>query len=185
MDLSKLFEMQKALDARIEKEHPREDGEDRLAKKLLALQVELGECANEWRGFKFWSNDQEPRKKLMVFARGSGKTIPPHKTVNPLLEEFVDVLHFSISIATEFGLTTYKTRFGDLRYHKNSIIKTFSMVFQDINELLYYENAERYVRDFLDGVLGLGYKLGFSFEEIEAAYIAKNQTNHVRQDNGY
>lgn len=49
MNLSKLFEMQKELDEHIEKEHPREPGEDRLAKKILALQVELGELANEWK----------------------------------------------------------------------------------------------------------------------------------------
>ena len=40
MNLQRLFEMQRQLDAHIEKEHPRELGEDRLAKKILALQVE-------------------------------------------------------------------------------------------------------------------------------------------------
>src|SRR5690606_34156375 len=61
MNLSKLFEIQRNLDDHIEREHPRQPGEERLAKKILALQVELGELANEWRGFKFWSKDQEPR----------------------------------------------------------------------------------------------------------------------------
>lgn len=170
MNLKPLFEMQKVLDARIEKEHPREDGEDRLAKKLLALQVELGECANEWRGFKFWSAKQRPNI---------------HNGRKNMLEEFVDVLHFSISIAIEFGMSSYKADESDLRYHKNSVLKTFSMVYQDINELQHYDNALGFTGDFLDGVLGLGYKLGFSFEEIESAYIQKNQTNHERQQNGY
>lgn len=226
MNLKPLFEMQKVLDYRIEQEHPRQEGEDRLAKKLLALQVELGECANEWRGFKFWSNNQKP-SKIIHTTQGAttenavfyhcaddecgerfykddkrlndlfGKNeedcptckdgyLNAFREKNPLLEEFVDVLHFSISIAIELGLTTYKvTNLDDLRYHKNSVIKTFSMVYRDINELQYYENADRYIRDFLDGVLGLGYKLGFTFEEIEQAYISKNQTNHSRQNNGY
>jgi dimeric dUTPase (all-alpha-NTP-PPase superfamily) len=61
LNLQKLFEMQRQLDEHIEKEHPRQEGEDRLAKKILALFVELGELANEHRGFKYWSNDQEPR----------------------------------------------------------------------------------------------------------------------------
>jgi len=61
MNLQNLFELQKQLDEHIEKKHPRKEGEDRLSKKILALQVELGELSNEWRGFKFWSNDQEPR----------------------------------------------------------------------------------------------------------------------------
>lgn len=61
MNLAKLFEMQRQLDEHIEKEHPRKPREDRLVKKILALQVELGELANCWRGFKYWSHDQEPR----------------------------------------------------------------------------------------------------------------------------
>lgn len=60
MNLTKLFEMQRELDARIVKEKGLE-GKDLLPQKILALQVELGECANEWRGFKFWSNRQTPK----------------------------------------------------------------------------------------------------------------------------
>lgn len=52
INLSRLFQMQKVLDARIGKEHGLE-GKDLLPKKILALQVELGELANKWRGFKF------------------------------------------------------------------------------------------------------------------------------------
>src|SRR5690625_2371786 len=59
MNLQKLFETQKKLDERIVKEKGLE-GKDLLDKKILALQVELGEIANEFRGFKFWSEDQEP-----------------------------------------------------------------------------------------------------------------------------
>lgn len=58
MNLIKLFEMQKVLDDRIVREK-RLEGRDTLPEKILALQVELGECANEWRGFKFWSEDRE------------------------------------------------------------------------------------------------------------------------------
>lgn len=65
MNLQKLFQMQKELDEHIDKEHPPKPGEDRLEKKILALQVELGECANKWRGFKYWSHDQKPITKAM------------------------------------------------------------------------------------------------------------------------
>lgn len=37
----------------------------------------------------------------------------------------------------------------------------------------------------LSHYLGLGEMLGFKLEEIERAYIEKNQVNHQRQDNGY
>lgn len=60
MNLYKLFKIQAKLDEKIVKEKGLE-GQDLLDKKILALQVELGELANEWRGFKFWSNDQKPR----------------------------------------------------------------------------------------------------------------------------
>src|SRR5690606_12300132 len=99
MNLSKLFEMQAKLDAHIEREHPRKENEDRLAKKVLALQVELGELCNCWRGFKYWSNDQEP---------GTVKYIENRKhRQNPLLEEYVDCLHFLLSIGLESEIGTF------------------------------------------------------------------------------
>lgn len=58
MNLTKLFETQKQLDDRIIEKHGLQDM-DRLPYLVLALQVELGECANEWRGFKYWSEDRE------------------------------------------------------------------------------------------------------------------------------
>ncbi|MEK4091705.1 dUTP diphosphatase [Viridibacillus sp. FSL H8-0110] len=48
MNLTKLFEAQRELDLYIDQQHPVQPGEDRLSKKILALLVELGECANEW-----------------------------------------------------------------------------------------------------------------------------------------
>src|SRR5690606_6157450 len=75
MNLSKLFEMQAKLDAHIEREHPCKENEDRLVKKILALQVELGELANEWRGFKFWSEEQAPRTEVAyAICRNCGGT---------------------------------------------------------------------------------------------------------------
>lgn len=81
MNLEKLFVMQKELDARIEQEHPHRNGENRLESKSLALLVELGEAANEYRVFKFWSNDQYTRVGL--------------------LEKLVDCLHFILSIGND------------------------------------------------------------------------------------
>src|SRR5690625_605848 len=52
--------MQKALDARIIKEKGLE-GQDLLPNSILELQVEIGELANEWRGFKHLSHRQTPK----------------------------------------------------------------------------------------------------------------------------
>src|SRR5690606_1696390 len=105
MNLKHLFELQAKLDERIYAEHPVQEGENRLAKKILALQVELGELANCWRGFKYWSNDQEPRTKAIDFALWvkNGREVdeegkPTNCFKNPLLEEYVDCLHFILSI---------------------------------------------------------------------------------------
>lgn len=59
VNLTKLFETQKVLRNRIGYESP-----DCYEKLILALLVEVGECANEWRGFKFWSKVQESRTNI-------------------------------------------------------------------------------------------------------------------------
>ena len=122
MNLSKLFEMQRKLDERIIEEKGLQ-GQNLLDKKILALQVELGELANEWRGFKFWSNDQEARIQVKIPCRNCGghgegyfagykwtgqkeKCIVCNGTgiigvKNPLLEEYVDGLHFLLSIGLD------------------------------------------------------------------------------------
>ncbi|MEK5334422.1 dUTP diphosphatase, partial [Lysinibacillus sp. FSL W8-0992] len=125
MNLTKLFATQAALDEHIMQEHPELRGQNNLDWKLLALQVELGECANEWRGFKKWSKDQEPRvyvpnpKDPCEECNGKGY-FDTHKRLkdwifcencdgcgyhfyNPLLEEYVDCLHFILSIGLELG----------------------------------------------------------------------------------
>ncbi|WP_236620395.1 dUTP diphosphatase, partial [Geobacillus thermodenitrificans] len=101
-----MFEMQRQLDAHIEKEHPRQEDEDRLSKKILALQVELGELANEARFFKYWSNDQKPRTRIEVVTGQKmvdGVIEPIVEYKNPLLEEYVDGLHFLLSIGLEIA----------------------------------------------------------------------------------
>ena len=163
MNLSKLFEMQAKLDAHIEREHPRKENEDRLIKKILALQVELGELANEWRGFKFWSNDQEP------------------KTVKYMLEEYVNCLHFLLSIGLENEVGTFTgdelmpIKMGTVEMQFITIFKATVLFLEDIS----------YYQEMWELFLGLGEMLGFTLEEVEQAYYAKNKENHERQDEGY
>jgi dimeric dUTPase (all-alpha-NTP-PPase superfamily) len=112
MNLQKLFELQCQLDAHIEQEHPRQPGEDRLAKKILALQVELGELANCWRGFKYWSYNQEPHTLAYDECPcgtdyGSCDEYGCEDGLlayNPLLEEFADGFHFLLSIGNDINM---------------------------------------------------------------------------------
>lgn len=213
MNLQKLFDLQRQLDERIEKEHPRQPGEDRLAKKNLALLVELGELANEWRGFKFWSNDQEPRIQVKIPCRNCGGhgegyfaghkwTGKKEKCIfcngtgimgvkNPLLEEYVDCLHFLLSIGIDIGYQPTQPKPESLP----NIISQFHELFYLLADLEFCTNlAEvknkqfilegRYIEVF-EHFLGLGEMLGFTWEEIEESYFKKNRENHERQNNGY
>jgi dimeric dUTPase (all-alpha-NTP-PPase superfamily) len=173
MNLQKLFETQKVLRDRIGYK-----GEDRFEKLILALQVEVGECANEWRGFKFWSKDQEPRVK--VPATGWGE---PYK--NLLLEEYVDGLHFVL----EIGLEINYIEFRPIRLISvtNNITQQFKSIFKIASELdlsMLLIDSRKY-QTLFNNYLLLGEMLGFTWEEIETAYFEKNKVNHIRQDTGY
>lgn len=207
MNLLKLFETQKKLDDRIVKEKGLK-GQDLLDKKILALRVELGELAQNWRGFKFWSEDQEPRTEISYAicnkcgGTGTPIGIPDYAGVdcwecegsgelikNPLLEEYVDCLHFILSIGLEVGIeqdiypkpfkyydavTQFNELFGQITYFDNALN------WGDDWEVVEFE-YERVCSLFF----GLGSILGFNWKEIEQAYYAKNKVNHERQENGY
>ncbi|MCM3060577.1 dUTP diphosphatase [Bacillus subtilis] len=185
MNLEKMFEMQKALDERIIKEKGLE-GQDLLPNLILALQVELAECANEWRGFKHWSNDREPR--ICVIDK-KGQTAKEYYK-NPLLEEYVDCLHFILSIGNRLGWNDTDTIDGVVVQHLISekgfdTAKTFSCLLS-IAYGFHFSNVEKrtYISLFTT-FFELGNKLGFKWEQIEAAYMEKNAVNHQRQQEGY
>lgn len=205
MNLTTLFEMQRELDERIVKEKGLE-GQDLLPQKILALQVELGECAQEWRGFKFWSQDQESRTKSTrpcrrcnghgfvskawvndtthgitsercTACKGNGGEI-----YNPLLEEYIDCLHFILSIGLDIETDVYE--FGFVAVVRGTTNDTFLGVFEKINEFWYDPDDWNY-EQLTNIFAGLGEMLGFTWDQIEEAYMSKNAVNHDRQSTGY
>lgn len=165
MNLEPLFQMQKELDAHIEQQHPREEGEDRLAKKTLALQVELGELANELpEVFKFWSN----KKNSMERA----------------LEEYVDCLHFILSIGLEHEFDEIVPVLAIEPLECSDIVRQLTLLMRTDWEI-YEEGDGAYYHEGLEMFVGLGNMLGFTWEQIEEAYKSKNGTNHQRQVEGY
>ena len=201
MNLEKLFEMQRKLDERIVREKGLV-GQDLLDKKILALQVELGELANEWRGFKYWSEDQKPRKELWKdcnFCGGRGFVSPAnypygHQKItciecrgesqfktNPLLEEYVDCLHFLLSIGLESEIGAFtgnelmKIKMSTIEMQFITLFKVTVTFLEDIS----------YYQEMWELFLGLGEMLGFTWDEIEQAYLQKNAENHRRQAEGY
>ncbi|MFW5647515.1 MAG: dUTP diphosphatase [Candidatus Alkaliphilus sp. MAG34] len=161
MDISELYEIQEKLDNRICIEHGLK-GMNLVPSKILALQVELGELANETRCFKFWSN------------KGSS----PRETI---LEEYVDCLHFILSIGLENGLTDINPIGIE---NTNNLTEQFQNMFMEIVTFQHEPTLDNYQRLFNHFLL-LGGKLDFTEDEIRLAYLEKNKINHQRQDEGY
>lgn len=222
MNLEKMFRMQAELDRRIIREKGLE-GQDLLPALILALQVELAECANEWRGFKFWSNDQQPctEKKIECsLCMGTGdenyervtedaEGFGGHEyikceecngagttgTKNPLLEEYVDCLHFILSIG---NLTKYSKNNDVNDLKRNTLEASGVNAFLELfKEITFFNEVRKVTKNTIEPALimiyerifwrfnELGKALGFTPEEIEDAYMNKNAVNHKRQQEGY
>ncbi|WP_431522018.1 dUTP diphosphatase [Guptibacillus hwajinpoensis] len=162
MDFNQLFALQKQLDDRIVNEHGLE-GLDLFQNKLLALKVEVGELANETRCFKYWSK----------------KAPSPIETI---LEEYVDGIHFILSLGLEIGITPRKvpSEVAD----ELSTVECFHHVYQAIDHVAEIRNEEAYLH-LLNHYLLLGKQIGLNIDDIYEAYLKKNEVNHNRQDQGY
>lgn len=161
MNLTELYRIQRQLDERISKEHGLEH-KDLVPFKLLALQVELGELANETRCFKFWSNKGPSTKDV-------------------ILEEYVDCLHFILSIGLDCGLT--KLEINKIN-NTDSLAEEFQNMFTHIVSFRNDYTMDNY-REIFNHFILLGEKLDFTQEEIFKSYLEKNRINHQRQDEGY
>jgi len=171
MNLARLFDIQKVLDAAIVEKKGLE-GRDTLPEKILALQVELGECANEWRGFKFWSEDREPRTEAWHMKEIHSK-FPILPIKNRLLEEYVDCLHFILSIGLklkiDFEQLTYELE-GNIKTHKyDNITVQFIWLGNTVSNLFPYK--ERDYTLLVCEFIALGEMLGFTWDQIESAYF--------------
>ncbi|MEG0381369.1 MAG: dUTP diphosphatase [Kurthia sp.] len=183
MNITKIFETQRTLDAHINENHPVQEGEDRFSKKVLALLTELSECENEWRGFKFWSNNQEPRvktKSICGCLMCEHHSIPNNK--NPLLEEYVDCLHFIVSIGIDLNVN-HEDLFVPSVTQENAV-DIFISLHYEFAQIDLLRNVTHYIYSFAV-FMELGICLGFSNEQIETAYYSKNKINHARQENNY
>lgn len=188
MNLKQLFDTQRILDERIAKEHPVQEGEDRFAKKILALLSELGECANEQRSWKFWSSDQEPRTVKKVATEWDDNGEPTEwnifTNINPLLVEYVDNLHFILSLGRDKGINIPSEYKREWMIKEKDIVKQFLAVFS-LASRFGITKSETDFNLTLDTFMGLGEMLGFTWEEIEASYYEKNEINHGRQNSNY
>ncbi|MCU5196470.1 dUTP diphosphatase [Bacillus mobilis] len=181
MNINKLFKMQESFDVRVLEEKGL-TWDETFKLRILAFIDEVAECMKEWRGFKFWSNDRKPRIKVPVttgIVLDSGATLG-QEYENPLLKEYVDGLHFAISLCIHMGVEAYLP----IAIYCEDVTEQFLEIYALTMKLK--DDPTTYNADvLLSHYLGLGEMLGFNLGEIEHAYIEKNEVNHERQNNGY
>lgn len=131
---------------------------DYKLERIIALSVEFHELLNEVRFiFKYWSYKQMDRGKA--------------------LGEYVDGIHFLLSIGNDLNITDYEYNrpvFHDMRRLALGISNMISLL----------PKTKDY-HTLMDYYILFGEKLGFSMEEVEQAYLSKNNTNYERQATGY
>ncbi len=160
MKFEELFLMQKELDAFIENNHAID--RDVFIEKGLALMVELAELANETRCFKFWSSKGPSDREV-------------------ILEEFVDSIHFLLSLGNEKG---YSLEQWSIVIKDTDLTTSFLYTQESILTFIYNPDIDKYYKVWQNyGVLA--YNLGFSLDDILTAYISKNEKNYERQRSGY
>ena len=161
MNLDELFKLQMELDKKIVEQHALQN-RSLVSEKILALQVEIGELANETRCFKYWST-KKPSDK------------------NVILEEYVDCIHFILSIGLEFNFTDIAV---DSVLLDTKLTDQFISIYIDLNDFMICSSKDHYSTLFED-FLSLGSSIGFSEEDILEHYLRKNNINHERQASGY
>lgn len=152
----KLYPLQQAIDERMD------FVDNRFNYTLFAFKTELYELANKIEFFKFWKN---------------------HKGKDGRLEEYVDGLHFLLSLGLQARLTPKEIR-TDKALKSLSYLAIFTQIEYALNQFIYYRTLKSYETLF-EYFLELGIKLGYNMEQIEDAYYKKNLINHERQDAGY
>lgn len=162
MNFKNIMRMQKALDASIERNH----GVDRtkiVYKKVAALLVELGEFANEYAPFKYW-------KKSKVVDHAN------------VVEEFVDGIHFFISLSYTAGCADDLTI--EPKVISEDMTKQLLATYEAIAKLGTNFNKDDLVHAF-ELYMGNAELLELSDEEIQEFYDEKNRVNYERIATNY
>lgn len=158
-----LYTIQDTLDKRIFEIHG-VTREETTIRRILALLVEVSELANETRCFKFWSNKPASEKAV-------------------ILEEYVDGIHFLLSLGIDLGVMPDEIASEQLPEDVD-LTDLFISVYEKSCILRNYFYDEMYLEVF-EAYLQIADLLEFTNEDISTAYLAKNKENHHRQDTNY
>lgn len=201
MNYTKLFETQKELDSKIV-EGKGLEGQDLFMNKVEALLCEIQETANEQRSWKFWSKKREPRTHKVVrchacsgqgfflgysnsqedctYCEGTGI----QEECNPLLVETVDTLHFILSIGNDLNINHQLVEDTPVRAY-DDITQQFIVLSHTASCIAMWNDKQLYYLETIKLFKGLVHLLGFTEEQLEAAYYEKNKINHERQETNY
>ena len=159
--------------------------------ELLRKQKELNDYIIETRGLKF--NDGELLKNMILACHDEISEVEeaPYDA-----EEYIDVLHFVLSIALEFGFedlnfTNYSwypnldTSHDFLRYSLLKLTR-YSKCFKHWSDKKPSEVDINHVKDHLEFMIHIIYvSVGILDKDMYAEYNRKYQINIERQKNGY
>lgn len=152
-----IFSLQKALDIKI-LENKKLIESAVINQKFLALLVELGEFSNELRCFKYWSNNNNYKSRSLA------------------LEEYIDCLHFLVSIALSFNIDIEKFQF---KLQPETDLNLLLLATHDA-VITFWKKTTSDFTVILNNFLTIGTVIGFSFTEVYETYLYKNSINHQR-----
>lgn len=159
-NLDEISKIQKSLDDYINKKN-NVTSDDIFKRKQIAFLVELGEFTNEVRSFKWWSKRSASSKDI-------------------LLEEYVDGLHFIISLGLDMKNKNWKYNVKKHDDTNSTVLKTYkSMMDFEKNPKLKSWNVV--MNSFLD----IATTMDFKPDEIYDFYRKKNKINIERQKQDY
>lgn len=142
MNLEKLYESQREF----ENQHQDKvslQGKALSTKKLLALQVKMGELADETQCFKFWNPKKTPVRRR-------------------ILQSYIETLYLILSIGIEKGFT--ETEISPKKAD-SELTDQFLNLFIDINDFMVCFSEDHYIT-LVEDFLNLSLTLGFAEEDI-------------------
>lgn len=191
MNIEKVFQEQQKIEKNIELNHPTKEGERRIKKKILALLVSLGDCADLWQGYKYWSNDQEPIVKdeeICLWCDGTGitscgghcdKCIDGYVvTSNPLLLSYTNCLNAILSIGIHIRYSIFTTT-KEHDYKESTIEEQFLRVMDYAAGM----REDDYFKQLMHSFIYLGEMLGFTQEQIVETYYEKIPSRYIDDKN--
>lgn len=130
--------------------------------RSIALSVEISEIANEIRFFKFWSNKPASHKEI-------------------ILEEWIDCLHFILSLANTLGGTSFEKEITLVTKNQEDLY----IEIQEKNTILFKRKEIINIESILFLMCEMAFLLDFSMKDINESYKHKNKINFQRQKNNY